>query len=182
MSLHGDYGCSWTSFCLLESLSFSKMPANLIQYRGAVRSFNNRHSAHEYIVICLCEVFVTIIFFQIAFFPQQSLHKICENTGFQWPVFSRIRTKSVILSLYGRIQVAENLYFCIFYAVSGFSFVLLLTVFLITKHNTCNGTNNIKALPFSVATTKILIATWLYRVLLYLGGDVELNLGLKQSN
>ena len=88
----------------------------------------------------------------------------------------------MILSLYGRIQVAENLYFRIFYAVSGFSFVLLLTVFLITKHNTCNGTNNIKALPFSVATTKILIATWLYRVLLYLGGDVELNLGLKQSN
>ena len=36
MLLHGHYGCSWTSLCLLESPSFSKMPVNLIQYRGAV--------------------------------------------------------------------------------------------------------------------------------------------------
>ena len=36
MLLHGHYGCSWTSLCLLESPSFSKIPVNLIQYRGAV--------------------------------------------------------------------------------------------------------------------------------------------------
>ena len=35
----------------------------------------------------------------------------------QRPVFSRIRTKSTILSLYGRIRVTENSYSRIFYAV-----------------------------------------------------------------
>ena len=47
MSLHGRYGCSWTFLWLLESLSFSKRPINLIPYRGAVGSFSNRHSARE---------------------------------------------------------------------------------------------------------------------------------------
>ena len=37
-----------------------------------------------------------------------TLHKICEDTGFHWPIFSRIRTKSKILSLYGRIRVSEK--------------------------------------------------------------------------
>ena len=36
------------------------------------------------------------------------LHKVCENTGFHCPVFSRIRTKSQILSLCGRIRVSEG--------------------------------------------------------------------------
>ena len=38
--------------------------------------------------------------------------------GFHRPVFSRIRTKSAILSLYGRIQVNENPYYRIFSAVN----------------------------------------------------------------
>ena len=46
-----------------------------------------------------------------------SLHKICENTYFHWPVFSRIRPKSQISSLYGRIRVSENPYSRIFYVV-----------------------------------------------------------------
>ena len=37
-----------------------------------------------------------------------TLHKTCENTGFHWPLFSRIRKKSAILSLYRRIRVSEN--------------------------------------------------------------------------
>ena len=48
------------------------------------------------------------------------LHKICENTGFQWHIFSRISTKSTILSLYGRIRVSENPYSRIFYAVFSY--------------------------------------------------------------
>ena len=32
------------------------------------------------------------------------LHEICENMGFRWSLFSRIRTES----LYGRIRVPEN--------------------------------------------------------------------------
>ena len=52
-----------------------------------------------------------------------SLHKICENTGFHWSVFSGIRTESVILSLYGRMRTSKNLYIRIFYAV--FKVVLL---------------------------------------------------------
>ena len=37
----------------------------------------------------------------------EALHKICENTGFHWTVFSRIREK----------QVSENPSICIVYAV-----------------------------------------------------------------
>ena len=32
----------------------------------------------------------------------QSLHKICQNTGFLWPIFFRIMTESSIPSLYGK--------------------------------------------------------------------------------
>ena len=46
-----------------------------------------------------------------------SLYKVCENTGFRWPVFFQIKTKSTILSLYRRIRVRKNPHFCIFYAV-----------------------------------------------------------------
>ena len=42
-----------------------------------------------------------------------TLHKLCENTG----LFSRLRTKSTIFILYGRIRVTENSYFRIFYVV-----------------------------------------------------------------
>ena len=49
---------------------------------------------------------------------EHTLHKIGENADFHWPVFSRIRIKSMILSLYGRIRVCENLYSRIFYAVT----------------------------------------------------------------
>ena len=48
----------------------------------------------------------------------QPLHKICENTGFHWAVFSRIRTESYIFSLYGRIRLNEKPYSRIFYAVN----------------------------------------------------------------
>ena len=127
MSLHGHCGCSWTSLCLLESPSFSKMPVNLIQYRGTVGSFNNRHSARE--------------------------------------------LKYRNLSLRSHNNIFAH---CFFYHNSGFLFVLFLTVFLVIKHNTCNGTINSKALSFFVIVTKIWIAIWLYIVLLLLGGDIEL--------
>ena len=41
-------------------------------------------------------------------------HEICKNTGFHWPVLSRIRTEATILSIYGRIRVSENPYSRIF--------------------------------------------------------------------
>ena len=44
-----------------------------------------------------------------------SLHKICENAGFHWPVFSCIRTESRELN--ERTQVSQNPYSRIFYAV-----------------------------------------------------------------
>ena len=46
-----------------------------------------------------------------------SLHKICENTGFHWPVSPSIRTESRILSLYRKIRVTENPYSRILYSV-----------------------------------------------------------------
>ena len=60
---------------------------------------------------------------------RQSLHKICENTGFHWPIFSHISTRSQIPSLYGRIRVNENPYFCIFYAVMHNIFNCLIDPF-----------------------------------------------------
>ena len=48
---------------------------------------------------------------------KKALHKTCENTGFHWPIFSRIRKKSSILSLYGGTQVSENPHSRMFYAV-----------------------------------------------------------------
>ena len=47
----------------------------------------------------------------------ETLHKICANTGFDWPVFSSIRIESTILFLCGRIRVSENTYPRMFYAV-----------------------------------------------------------------
>ena len=44
------------------------------------------------------------------------------------------------------------------------------------------GPKTSKALSFFVAVTKIWITTWLYSVLLLLGGDNELNPGPKQSS
>ena len=58
-------------------------------------------------------------FFRILLILIITLHKICKTAGFHWPVFSRIRTKSTTLSIYGRIRVSESLYSRIFYAVSG---------------------------------------------------------------
>ena len=46
-----------------------------------------------------------------------SVHKIWHNIGFLRSVFSRIRTESLILSLYGKKRVIEYSYFSIFYAV-----------------------------------------------------------------
>ena len=42
------------------------------------------------------------------------LHKICQNTSFLWPVLSHIRIESIILSLYRKLKVRENLYSGIF--------------------------------------------------------------------
>ena len=36
------------------------------------------------------------------------VRKICQNTGFLWPVFLRIRIESKILSLYGKMWIREN--------------------------------------------------------------------------
>ena len=55
-------------------------------------------------------------------------------------------------------------------------------MFLVIKHNTCSETKNSKALSFFVIVTKIWIATWLYSVLLLLGGDVEVNPEPKQNS
>ena len=43
--------------------------------------------------------------------------EMCKNWGFCWSVFSCIRTYSWILSLYEKIQVSKNPYFCLYYAV-----------------------------------------------------------------
>ena len=54
---------------------------------------------------------------KIAVILKHSLHKLCKNTGLHWPVFSRTRTESMILSLYGKIRVSKNQYSRISYAM-----------------------------------------------------------------
>ena len=46
------------------------------------------------------------------------LRKICQSTGFLSPLFSRVRTDYSILTLYGKIRVAERPCSGIFYATS----------------------------------------------------------------
>ena len=53
------------------------------------------------------------------YFHFWSLDNKFENTDFHWLFFLRLRTRLTILSLYVRIQVSENPYSPIFYAVSG---------------------------------------------------------------
>ena len=49
---------------------------------------------------------------------EHTRRKICQNTGFLWPVYFRITAESLILSLNGKRRVTENWYFGgIFYAV-----------------------------------------------------------------
>ena len=43
--------------------------------------------------------------------------RMCQNTGFLSPVFSRTMPKSTIISSYGKIWVKENSYFDTFYAM-----------------------------------------------------------------
>ena len=51
-------------------------------------------------------------------FYTMTLSKICQNLGFLWSTFSRRRTECLILLLYGKMGVKENLYTGIYYAVS----------------------------------------------------------------
>ena len=88
-------------------------------------------------------------------------HSACELKHFNLPLRSHDHT-NIFAS-------------CFFSRNSCFLFVLLLTVFLVIKHNTYNGTKNSNALSFFVSVTKIWIVTRLHSVLLLLGGDVELN-------
>ena len=46
-----------------------------------------------------------------------ALHKICQNTGFLWLVFSHIRTETKVLPLYGKMRVRQNPYCGVFYTV-----------------------------------------------------------------
>ena len=55
-----------------------------------------------------------------------SLHKICQNAGLSWLVFSHIRTESTTLSLYGKIRVRENPY-------SGILHKVLFIIIIITQ-------------------------------------------------
>ena len=59
---------------------------------------------------------MTSRFMQI-FLLKISLDKLCENTSFHVPAFSRMRAESAIMSLYGRIRVSEDPYTRVFHAV-----------------------------------------------------------------
>ena len=76
------------------------------------------------------------------------MHKICENTGFHWPVFSRIRKEYTILPLHRRIRVSENPYSRIFYTVS-----------ILTPNNKCTKDNSSRTLKSKI---------WLESVVTYL--------------
>ena len=64
-----------------------------------------------------------------------TLYKICENAGFHW-----LCLNSSILSLYGRIRVSENPYFCIFYAVEVLKKILKNQWWLETLREKCPDT------------------------------------------
>ena len=76
--------------------------------------FHKKNSSEVFKIVLLVRLSLDKMITCYAFY---TLHKICENTGFHWPVFSRIRTKPTILSSYGRIWATENAQSRIFYAV-----------------------------------------------------------------
>ena len=51
------------------------------------------------------------------FLSKTSLDKLCENTAFQLPALSRMRTESAIISLYVKIWVSENPYSRVFHTM-----------------------------------------------------------------
>ena len=66
-----------------------------------------------------------------------TLRKMYENMGFCWPIFSRKKIKSWILSSYWKILLSRNPYSRIFYSVEYFA-ILLLLIFL-TETNAENS-------------------------------------------
>ena len=112
--------------------SSSKMPTIVYKGTWCHTSFICKHLL--YILSCFWRNFCLIVScficrnLTLPLFKKDALYKICENMGFHWPVFSRIRTKSTI-------RVSENLYSCIFYAVmcsSETSFFLQRDQFLLS--------------------------------------------------
>ena len=60
-------------------------------------------------------------------------------------------------------------------------FVLLITVLLTLKSNSCRNTKHFHTLSFLVTTITIWSLPWLYSLLILLRADAELNPGLKRA-
>ena len=48
---------------------------------------------------------------------KHSLREVCENTGFRWLIFSRVKSKFTILCSYGEMRVSKDSYSRIFNAM-----------------------------------------------------------------
>ena len=90
-------------------------------------------------------------------YPQ---HKTCKNTEFHWPIFSRIRTKSSILSLYGRIQSVKTRILAYFMQRSfknAQSIYELCSSFYTHAEPHCLGNHNNLALESQADTEKLTV-------------------------
>ena len=90
-----------------------------------------------------------------------------------------LRHKSQSLLIHTHSNVVSH-YACFFH--NSFLLLVILAVFLTWKLNSCKGSNNSPGSTFLVAVINIWLATWFYRLLLLLSGDVELNLGPKRNS
>ena len=77
-------------------------------------------------------------------------------------------------------QPCHNIFLlnCVFPNIS-FLFVLLISVFLTLKSNSCRTTKHFHTLSFLVAIITIWSLAWLYSLLILFSADVELNPGTK---
>ena len=78
-------------------------------------------------------------------------------------------------------QPCHNIFLlnCVFPNIS-FLFVLLISVFLTLKSNSCRSTKHFHTLYFLVTIITIWSLPWLYSLLILLSADVELNPGPKR--
>ena len=111
--LCGQYICSWEAPKACPQICSSKRTnifleehrwgiasgtfGNILHYFSAISPFFQKQSPKETpeAVSQMC-------------FSKRTLPKLCQTTGFLWPIFSRIRTESTIMSLYGKIQKIET--------------------------------------------------------------------------
>ena len=92
----------------------------ILEQLGVLKDFKKSITALVYVLAVAGKSKVSWSVLTLYYFSDVGicfLENVETTTGFLWPVFPCIKTESTIPSLYGKIQIRENLHCGIFYAV-----------------------------------------------------------------